>query len=68
MSENNWGGVRENQTGRPKGTFKAEGTRKQRQLRAYDDEWELIKRFDKLIKHGDREACEKFLAEMEKDK
>ena len=30
-----------------------------------DDEWELIKRFDKLIKYGDRAACEKFLAKME---
>ena len=57
-----WGGKRENQTGRPR----KDVTRKQRQLRAYDDEWELIKRFDKIIKHGNREACEKFLAEMEK--
>ncbi|GEM_PF-543527 len=62
MNENNWGGRRENQTGRPKGTLKKEGTRKQRQLRAYDDEWELLKQFDKLLKYGDREACEKFLA------
>ena len=39
--------------------------RKQRQTRATDDEWELLKRFDKLIKYGDRAACEKFLADME---
>ncbi len=40
--------------------------RKQRQTRATDEEWELIKRFDRLVKYGDREACEKFLAKMEK--
>lgn len=52
--------------GKPLGWRKPEGTRKQRQLRAYDDEWDLLKKFDKLLKHGDREACEKFLAQMEK--
>ncbi|MBQ7477854.1 MAG: hypothetical protein IJT01_03000 [Selenomonadaceae bacterium] len=61
--DNSWGGARKG-AGRPKGTYKPGGTRKQRQLRAFDDEWELIKQFDKLIKHGDREACEKFLAKM----
>ena len=48
------------------GMAKARRDRKQRQLRAYDDEWDLLKKFDKLLKHGDREACEKFLAQMEK--
>jgi len=62
---NNWGGKRENQTGRPKGSVKPEGARKQRQLRAYDDEWELLKKFDKLIKRGQKEACENFIAEIE---
>ena len=57
---NGWGGRRENQTGRPK----KEVTRKQRQLRAYDDEWELIKKFDKALKHGHRDACEKFLEKL----
>jgi len=65
MNERNWGGRRENQTGRPKGTFKPEGTRKQRQLRAYEDEWEILKRFDKLIKHGDKAACIKALEKLE---
>jgi len=58
------GGAREG-AGRPKGATKEQGTRKQRQLRAYDDEWELLKKFDKLIKRGQREACEKFLAQYE---
>ena len=58
---NGWGGKRENQTGRPK----KEITRKQRQLRAYEDEWELLKRFDKLIKHGDKAACIEALEKLE---
>lgn len=65
MSGNNWGGRRANQTGRPKGSFKPEGVRAQHQVRAYDDEWQYIQRFAKLIKYGDRAACEKFLREQE---
>ena len=68
MNDRNWGGRRENQTGRPKGTCKPEGTRKQRQLRAYDDEWELLKQFDKALKHGHRDACEKFLEKLKETK
>ena len=33
---------------------------------AHPDEWDIIKRFAKILKHGDRAACEKFLAKMEK--
>lgn len=47
--------------GRPHGRKKPEGTRKQRQLRAYDDEWILIQQFAKMLKHGDKDACKKFL-------
>jgi len=52
--------------GKPLGWRKPEGIRKQRQLRAYDDEWRAIQQFAKLFKHGDRAACEKFLAEHAK--
>ena len=45
VNKKNWGGVREG-AGRPR----QEVTRKQRQTRAYDDEWELIKEFSKLVK------------------
>ena len=38
--------------GRPVGSKKLEGIRKQRQMRAYDDEWEIIQRFAKMVKHG----------------
>lgn len=56
-SKNGWGGHRANQTGRPKGTTKPEGVRKQRQLRAYDDEWEIIKEFAKVVKKDPERAA-----------
>ena len=51
--------------GRPKGWTKPDGVRGPRQMRAYPDEWELVKRFAKIIKHGDRAACEAFLDKQE---
>jgi hypothetical protein len=38
-----------------------EGPRKQRQIRATDQEWALIKAFERMVKKGDREAAEKFI-------
>lgn len=62
---NNWGGARKG-AGRPKGTTKAESNqRKQRNMRAHDNEWSLIKRFDAIIKAGYIVECEKFLTEIE---
>lgn len=49
------------QSGKRKGWRKPEGVRKQRQLRAYDDEWKLIQRFEKMVKHGDKQATIDFL-------
>lgn len=63
---NSWGGVRAG-AGRPKGSKSIMGQRKQRQLRAHDDEWALIKRFDKLIKAGNLEVCTKAVEELEKE-
>lgn len=60
-----WGGRRPNQTGRPKGTIKPEGVRSQHQLRAYDDEWDLIRRFACLVKHGNADACRLALEGLE---
>ncbi|MBD3879917.1 MAG: hypothetical protein SR1Q5_09630 [Quinella sp. 1Q5] len=51
--------------GKPLGWRKPEGTREQKQMRAYPDEWELIQRFAKLVKYGDKAACKKFLDEQE---
>lgn len=47
--------------GRPK----VEELRKQRQLRATEAEWELIRRFSHILKYKDRDACEKFIKEHE---
>ena len=60
-----WGGKREG-AGRPKGWRKGYSEqRKQKQLRAYDDEWDIIQRFAKLVKYGDRQACIKALEKLE---
>ena len=56
-----WGGARTG-AGRPK----KEEVRAQHQIRAYPDEWDIIQRLARIVKHGDRKACEKFLARMEK--
>ena len=56
------GGKREG-AGRPKGSVKAEGTRKQRQIRAYPDEWELIQKFVKLVKEN-KDVCADLLKKL----
>ena len=61
-----WGGKREG-AGRPKGSVKAEGVRPQHQLRAYPDEWDLIKRFSRLVKYGDKTQCREHLEQLEQD-
>ena len=58
------GGRREG-AGRPLVTGEV---RKQRQMRASTEEWELIQRFAKLVKYGDKVACAKFLDEQEQSK
>lgn len=60
-----WGGQRPG-AGRPKGSTKdGSSVRPQHQLRAYDDEWDLIRRFARLVKHGKMEACEAALDQLE---
>lgn len=63
-NKNGWGGRRANQTGRPKGTTKPEGQRGPHQIRAYDDEWELVRRFNKLVRNN-KEECQRFIEELE---
>ena len=48
-------------SGRPKLDVK----RTMRQLRAFDDEWKIIQRFARVLKHGDRAACEAALERLE---
>lgn len=57
-----WGGRRPNQTGRPKGTTNPDGVRKQHQVRAYEDEWALIKEFASMVKK-DMDKAEKLMEE-----
>lgn len=56
MTEERRGGAREG-AGRPKGTTKPEGVRKQRQLRAYDEEWKVIKEFSRILKRDPERAA-----------
>ena len=51
--------------GKPLGWRKPEGVRKQHQIRAYPDEWEILQRFEKLIKYGDKAACVRALETLE---
>jgi len=39
--------------------------RPQRGLRAFDDEWEVISRFARLVKNGRQAECEIFLKQIE---
>lgn len=48
-SNDGWGGARKG-AGRPRGTTKPEGQRKQHQVRAYEDEWQMIKAFAEIVK------------------
>lgn len=61
------GGKREG-AGRKAGWYKPEGVRPQKQMRAYPEEWELIQRFAKLIKYGDKAACIEFLDSQQQPK
>lgn len=61
--KSNWGGKRKG-AGRPIGTKKAI-TRKNRSVAAFDDEWEMIRKFSKIVKK-DKNAAEKFLDSYKK--
>ena len=57
---NKRGGKREG-AGRPK----EKETRKNRTMRAFDDEWNIINRFATLVKQGNKEKCLVFVEEIE---
>lgn len=63
-----WGGKREG-AGRRVGWRKENPCqRKSHSVAAFDDEWELINRFAKLVKYGcGKDLCEKYLTELEKE-
>ncbi|MBR0061800.1 MAG: hypothetical protein IJP68_10025 [Selenomonadaceae bacterium] len=53
--------------GKPLGWRKPEGVRPQRTTRAYDDEWDLILKFARMVKKGNRALCEEFIAQNYSD-
>jgi len=59
------GGAREG-AGRKKKDENDKVTRPQHQVRAFDDEWDLIKRFSTIVKSGRIVEAEKVLIELEK--
>ena len=62
--KNAWGGKRAG-AGRPVGTTKeVSDQRPQHQLRAFPDEWELIREFARLVKHVSKEECEQALSDL----
>lgn len=67
MAAEKWGGARAG-AGRPKGSknIGLKEPRKQRQLRAHDDEWALIKRFEKIIKNGRMQECADAVSKLER--
>ena len=47
------------------GYRKPEGTREQHQVRAYPDEWNLIKKFADAVKKGDKQKCIDFIQSLD---
>lgn len=50
--------------GRPEGYRKPEGVRTMRSLKAYDDEWQIIKTFAAELKKGDKQKCLDFIQSL----
>lgn len=66
--KNTWGGKRIG-AGCPVGTTKEVSIqRPQHQLRAFPDEWELIREFARLVKHVSKEECQQALSDLSEGK
>ena len=62
--KNTWGGKRTG-AGRPVGTTKEVSVqRPQHQLRAFPDEWEMIREFARLVKHVSKEECQQAFSDL----
>ncbi|MDR3348573.1 MAG: hypothetical protein LBO03_03050 [Acidaminococcales bacterium] len=57
-TKSTWGGTRK---GSGRKALPPERKRKMRSMVAFDDEWALIKAFERMVKKVDREAAEKFI-------
>ena len=61
---NGWGGKREG-AGRKVGWRKDFSMKRpRRQLVAFDDEWQLIKKFADEVKNGDKDKCKNFVEKI----
>ena len=60
-----WGGRREGAGRKPGKQKEISEMRPTKTLRAYDDEWLLIKKFAELVKHGNKDKAEKILSQLE---
>ena len=66
--KNTWGGKRTG-AGRPVGTtMEVSVQRPQHQLRAFPDEWEMIREFARLVKHVSKEECQQALSDLAEGK
>lgn len=66
--KNTWGGKRTG-AGRPVGTTKEVSVQcPQHQLRAFPDEWEMIREFARLVKHVSKEECQQALSDLAEGK
>lgn len=66
--KNTWGGKRTG-AGLPVGTTKEVSVqRPQHQLRAFPDEWEMIRKFARLVKHVSKEECQQALSDLAEGK
>lgn len=66
--KNSWGGKRTG-AGRPVGTTKEVSVqRPQHQLRAFPDEWEMIREFARFVKHVSKEECQQALSDLAEGK
>ena len=67
-TKNTWGGKRTG-AGHPVGTTKEVSVqRPQHQLRAFPDEWEMIREFARLVKHVSKEECQQALSDLAEGK
>ena len=60
-----WGGRREGAGRKPGKQKEISEMRPTHTIRAFDDEWILIKKFAELVKRGEMEKCKKFISAFE---
>ena len=59
---NGWGGRREGAGRKPGKQKEISDQRPMHTVRAFDNEWLLIKKFAEMVKHGELERCKNFVS------